>query len=243
MVKLAIIIAFIVAITSSHYYQQEISAQLVEQPQVNTTTQSATSPMVPPTINYSLLQGGNSTVVANGTGDSFCLAPEGEQVNYFTVTCNNTLVNTTDQIDSLQCDKESGWIAVCIWRQQSLEENGTSKIFAANSISGAANWNTPPRVLSDNSTNAFEPRLGLSQEKAYVAFLQDSGDGSYDVYLTESYNGGSDWALPATNISNSPKNVTQVTLTVDEEDGDLLAAWVSGNAGEDPRVQTFCLRC
>jgi hypothetical protein len=240
MIKLSIIIVLILAITSSGYYQQETSAQSAEQPQVNTTTQSAPSPMVSPTVNYSLLQGGNSNV----TEGSYCSAPEGQQFNYLTVACNNILVNTTDQIDSLQCDKESGWFAVCVWRQQSLEENGTSKIFAANSITGAANWIRPPQVLSDNSTNAFEPRIGMAHENAYVVFLQeDSGDGLNDVYLVDSNNGGMNWTLPARNISNSPENVTELTLNVDEDDGDILAAWVFGNPGVGPGVGTYCFRC
>jgi hypothetical protein len=242
MMKLPIVIVSILAIASSYYYQQETSAQSAEQPQVNTTTQAAASPMVSPNVNYTLLQGGNSNVTANSKAGSGCSAPEGQQFNYLTVDCNNILVNTTDKIDSLQCDKESGWFAVCLWRQQSLE-NGTSKIFAANSVTGAANWIEPPQLLSNSSTNANEPRLGMSLENAYVVFLQDSGDGLYDAYLTSSNNGGMNWTLPAKNISNSPENVTQPTLTVDEDDGDVLAAWVFGNPGGDPGVGTYCTRC
>lgn len=241
MIKLAIIIAFLLAITNNHYYQQEVSAQLAEQPQMN-TTQPTTSSMVSPIVNYSLSQQGNSPVISNATEDSFCLAPEGQPINYFTVNCQNTLVNTTDQIDSLQCDKESGWVVVCVWRQQPFEENGISKIFAANSLTGGANWEAPPQLLSDNSSNAFEPRLGMSLENVYVAFIQDSGDG-FDVYLVESNNGGVDWNLPAKNISNHPGNVTELTLTV-TENGDVTVTWViSGTPGQNSSVVTRCARC
>jgi hypothetical protein len=230
-IKLTFIIGFLLAMANISYYQSEVSAQLIGQSQLN-TTQSAAGPMVSPLIKYSLSQ--------NGT----CSGPGGGMpTNYLNMICTNTLVNTTNQIDNLQCDKESGWIANCVWHQQPFPENGTGKIFAASSLTGGANWNLPPQLLSDNSSNAFDPILGMSHEKVFVVFLQDSGDGLNDVYLAQSNDGGMNWTLPAINISNDTKNVTEVTLNVDEGNGDLLVGWVSGTPGGDPRVTVLCWRC
>src|SRR5829696_970507 len=82
--------------------------------------------------------------------------------NYFTLTCNNTLIKTNDTITNLSCDTTEGWIILCAWQQQSNQSNqsnqtnGTSQstISVGTSIDGGNSFNASKVNFANSSSSA-----------------------------------------------------------------------------------------
>jgi hypothetical protein len=161
--------------------------------------------------------------------------------NYFTVTCNNTLVDTNDTVTNLNCDTSEGWIIVCVWQQQSNQTNGTAltTISVGSSIDGGNSFNNTMLNFANSTSSAQNPQVGLALDFVYVAYELEITPGNHDIFLATSSDGGQSFDEPI-NISNSTTNSVAAKLIVDDFTGKVVLPYIE--EGND-RVKVYCSRC
>ena len=176
-----------------------------------------------------------------GDLDNNCVNNTAMPSNYLTLTCDNSLIKTNDTITNLNCATSSGWFIVCIWQQHGTGANGTtpSLISIASSQDGGQSFNDPLINISNSSSPARNPEVGLAQEFAYMKWEQEVSLNNSDIFFALSSDGGMTFDEPL-NISNSTFNSINSTLVVDQLTGKYLVAWIEQG---DDEVKVYCGRC
>jgi hypothetical protein len=161
--------------------------------------------------------------------------------NYFSITCDNTLIKTNDTVTNLNCDTTEGWIIVCVWQQQSNQTNGTARstISVSSSIDGGQSFNNTMVNFANSTTSAQNPQVGLALDFAYVSYELEVTPGNHDIFVATSSDGGQSFDEPI-NISNSKDNSVAGKMLVDKFTGKVVIPYIEEG---DDRVKIYCSRC
>jgi len=126
---------------------------------------------------------------------------------------------------------------------------GDADIYFIKSTDRGASWSTPLRINDDSSSNGkdqFHPWISVNQDGIIsVGFFDrrnDPGNLYYDLYLTQSFDGGNSWTpnLRITNASSFPETQLSASLRADFDPqkqpiaasplGELLGEYIGVNS-------------
>jgi len=164
--------------------------------------------------------------------------------NYLGMTCNNNLVNTNKTISDINTVTSTGWFVVTAWLEKDNNSSSSpTKVMVSVSQNGGQSYSDPSQIGTDSNSAKRNLHLGISNEHVYVTYEQDIGSNKYDVFFTQSYNGGLIFQSP-NNLSRSPEDTTDSTLTVDPVNGKWVVTYLDhGAMGTQTVLKTDCGGC
>jgi len=164
--------------------------------------------------------------------------------NYLGMTCNNNLVSTNKTISDINTVTSTGWFVVTAWLEKdNNSSNSPTKVMVTTSQNGGQSYSHPSQIVLDSNSSKRNLHLGISNEHVYVTYEQDIGLNKYDVFFTKSDDGGLTFQSP-NNLSRSPEDTTDSTLTVDPANGKWVVTYLDhGAMGTKTVLKTDCGGC
>ncbi len=117
-----------------------------------------------------------------------------------------------------------------LWRDN---RNGGLDVFYRSSGDGGSSWNPERRIdtMSGPGTSAsFAPALAVRGDEVHVAWVDDHGGGSFDIWHRRSLDGGSSWDSPR-RLDDDPLPHDSFSPRIALPDGRVVVAWVDHRFG------------
>ena len=164
--------------------------------------------------------------------------------NYLGMTCHNKLVNTNKTISDINTVTSTGWFVVTAWLEKDNNSSSSpTKVMVTTSQNGGQSYSDPSQIGTDSNSSKRNLHLGISNEHVYVTYEQDMGSNMYDVFFTKSDDGGLTFQSP-NNLSRSPEDTTDSTLTVDPVNGKWIVTYIdNGIMLTKSSLKTDCGGC
>ncbi len=124
----------------------------------------------------------------------------------------------------------SGGRVHVVWRDN---RNGGLDVFHRVSSDGGATWSAEHRLDTmgaAGSTASFSPALAARGSEVYVAWVDDDGGASFDIWLARSSDGGDGWSAPQ-RLDDDPLPHDSFSPHIALPDGGLVVAWVDHRYG------------
>jgi hypothetical protein len=160
------------------------------------------------------------------------------------MTCNNQLVSTNKTISDINTVTSTGWFVVTAWLEKDNNSSSSpTKVMVTTSQNGGQSYSDPSQIGTDSNSSKRNLHLGISNEHVYVTYEQDMGSNMYDVFFTKSDDGGLTFQSP-NNLSRSPEDTTDSTLTVDPVNGKWIVTYIdNGIMLTKSSLKTDCGGC
>jgi hypothetical protein len=164
-------------------------------------------------------------------------------MDYHTAQCLNTLFKTNGTLSHFDCGSKNGWDVTCAGQ---IDLANHSDVIWASSFNGGQSYGKEQTISSimQNSTNARNPMVAVSIDKAYIAFESEMSPGKHDVFFLKSDDAGMTFGDPV-NLSNTPSEDTTLSFLNVDDTGKVLLGFINQNGVSvvDPSGGVYCSRC
>jgi hypothetical protein len=163
---------------------------------------------------------------------------------YLGMTCNNNLVSTNKTVSDINTVTSTGWFVVTAWLEKDNNSSSSpTKVMATVSQNGGQSYLPATQIVTDSNSAKRNLHLGINNEHVYATYEQDMSSNNYDVFLIKSNDGGLTFQTP-TNLSHSPEDTTDSTLTIDQVNGKWIVTYIENGAmNTKSSLETDCGNC